>query len=146
MEQDWMQLISNFRGLVSELVRHVGKYQVHESLSRDKKTVSRWLEGVQPASGADVAWVVRLALQRAIDISPFQTFLPIYDFSPMLTYEQKVKDGPPDLSWLTSIQAPPRVSHGKFCGLMADCPLGVASSPLVSDHRWTSLVLDLGFG
>ena len=142
---DWRELIIDFNGLVTELVQRRSRYKVADSLSRDKKTVNGWLQGALPSDPRDVAWVVRLALLNGIELSPFQSFAPIYDFSTMLSYEELTQKGPPDLSWLTSAQRPPALKTN-FCGLELDCPLGVASSPLLADDRWAESMLNLGFG
>jgi dihydroorotate dehydrogenase len=142
---DWHELINDFNGLVTELVQKQSQHKVAEALSRDKRTVFNWLRGAAPSEPIDVAWVIRLALSSGIDLSRFQTYASIYDFSSMLSYEEETNRGPDDLSWLTSAQPPPPVKT-TFCGLELDGPLGVASSPLLADDKWTSLMLNLGFG
>jgi dihydroorotate dehydrogenase len=142
---DWNELINDFNGLVTELVQKLSQHKVAEALSRDKRTVINWLRGAAPSEPSDVAWVIRLALNSGIDLSRFQTYAAIYDFSTMLSYEEETNRGPRDLAWLTSAQPPPPVKTD-FCGLELDGPLGVASSPLLADDRWASLMLNLGFG
>jgi len=141
----WLTVISDFKGLVRALVGLRSRHMVAKTLHRDRATINRWLDGAQPSSGDDVARLIKAALENRVDISPYQSFSPIYDFSPMLTYEQKLQTGPPDLSWLTAVPLPPAIPT-KLCGLETDCPLGLASSPIVSDDRWTGAMLDLGFG
>jgi dihydroorotate dehydrogenase len=142
---EWNELITDFNGLVTELVQKQSQHKVAESLSRDKRTIINWLRGAAPSDPSDVAWVIRLALSNGIDLSRFQTYAAIYDFSSMMSYEEETNRGPHDLSWLTSAQPPPPVKSA-FCGLELDSPLGVASSPLLADDKWTSLMLNLGFG
>ena len=142
---DWHELINDFNGLVTELVQKQSQHKVAEALSRDKRTIFNWLRGAAPSEPSDVAWVIRLALNSGIDLSRFQTYASIYDFSSMMSYEEETNRGPDDLSWLTSAQPPPPVKT-TFCGLELDGPLGVASSPLLADDKWASLMLNLGFG
>jgi dihydroorotate dehydrogenase len=143
---DWDAVIGDFRGLVTAIVEKSSKGAVSRELNHDKATVNRWLEGGKPSDPSDVAALVRLALKRGIEVDAFQTFQPIYDFSPMLSYEEKVELGPPKLGWL----ADPGVAIPEFnvelCGLKSDSPLGIASSPVLADERWAALVLNLGFG
>jgi dihydroorotate dehydrogenase len=142
---DWRDLINDFNGLITELVQRLSRHKVADLLSHDKKTINGWLQGALPSDPRDVAWVIRLALQNGIDLSRFQAYTSIYDFSPMLSYEEKAQNEPLDLSWLISVRPPPAIKKS-FCGLELDCPLGVASSPLLADERWTELMLNLGFG
>jgi dihydroorotate dehydrogenase len=142
---DWRDVIIDFNGLVTELVQRRSRYKVADLLSRDKKTINGWLGGAMPSDPHDVAWIVRIALQNGVELSRFQSFAPIYDFSSMLSYEELAQKGPLDLSWLTSAQPPP-VLKTNFCGLELDCPIGVASSPLLADDRWAESMLNLGFG
>jgi dihydroorotate dehydrogenase len=142
---EWYELISDFNGLVTELVQKLSQHKVAEALSRDKRTIINWLRGTAPSDSGIVAWAVRLALSNGIDLSRFQTYTAIYDFSAMMSYEEEISRGPHDLSWLTNTQPPPPVKTD-FCGLELDGPLGVASSPLIADDKWASLILNLGFG
>jgi dihydroorotate dehydrogenase len=142
---DWRELISDFNGLVTEIVQRNSRNKVAKLLSHDPKTINSWLQGGEPSDPGDVAEVIRQALLSGIDLSRFQSYAPIYDLSPSLNYEQTVKNPPPDLDWLTSARRAPEVKT-QFCGIELDCPLGVASSPLVADDRWAELVLNLGFG
>jgi len=52
----------------------------------------RWLAGTRPSRPIDVGWAIRVALEKGIDISRFQTFNPIYDLSQLmeLTYEKRL--------------------------------------------------------
>jgi dihydroorotate dehydrogenase len=142
---EWYELISDFNGLVTELVQKLSQQRVADALSRDKRTIINWLHGTAPSDPSVVAWAVRLALSNGIDLSRFQTYAAIYDFSSMMNYEEEISRGPNDLSWLTNAQPPPPVKTD-FCGLELDGPLGVASSPLIADDKWGFLMLNLGFG
>lgn len=139
---EWRELIVDFNGLITELVQRLSRHKVADALSHDKKTIIGWLGGTLPSNSMDVAWVIRLALQNGIDLSRFQAFTPIYDLSPLLSYEENVQKEPMDLSWLTNTQPPPVVKTD-FCGLELDGPLGVASSPLIANDRWAALMLGL---
>src|ERR1700690_773455 len=95
------EVFKDVRGLISEVVNRLGAQPVYNCLGRDKNTVKRWVEGTaQPSEPKDVAGILHLALKNEIDVSRYQTFSPIYDFSPHLTYEQKIAAGPPALGWL----------------------------------------------
>lgn len=142
---EWRELIADFNGLITALSQRLSKHKLAELLSKDKKTISAWLQGSIPANPMDVAWVIRHALIHGVDLSQFQTYVPIYDLSSMLTYDQGIQKGPIDLSWLTNAQRPPCVKT-EFCGIELDGPLGVASSPLIADDKWANLMLNLGFG
>jgi dihydroorotate dehydrogenase len=142
---DWRELISDFNGLVTELVQRNSRNKVARLLSHDPKTINNWLQGALPSDPRDVAEVIRQALLSGIDLSRFQSYAPIYDLSPLLNYAQSIQKPPGDFVWLTSARRPPVVKT-QFCGVELDCPLGVASSPLVADDRWAELLLNLGFG
>lgn len=144
---DWRETISDFSGLMADLVEEhrVSKNSIVRHIGRDKATVNRWLDGTAPSEASVVANMVRFALQKGVNIDQYQTFKSIYDFSPMLSYEEKIQRPLPDLSWLTDIQPPPP-ARTSFCGLELPSPLGVSSSPLLGDDKWTGLMLDLGFG
>jgi dihydroorotate dehydrogenase (NAD+) catalytic subunit len=144
---DPSRLIADVRGLVGAILNaNVGKNKLATKLSKDKATISRWQDGSSlPTDPRDVAWLIRVALDAGIDIARYQVFDPIYDFSQHLTYEQKAENGPPDLAWITQVRRPPKVEWD-VRGIDVNCPVGIASSPLVSDERWTALMLDLGFG
>ena len=143
----WLNIIHDFGSLVETLVNHpaYSRHKLKDKLNRDLATIRGWLRGSFPVKPTDVGWIIRLALQYGIDISRFQTFNSIYDFSPLLTYEKILEKPIPDFSWLTPIQSPPPLNY-RFGDLKLDSPIGIASSPLVSDERWTGLMLDLGFG
>ena len=142
---DWRELIGDFNGLVTEVVQRNSRNKVAKLLSHDPKTINSWLQGGEPSDARDVAEVIRQALLSGIDLSRFQSYAPIYDLSPLLNYEQTVQKTPADFAWLTSARRAPVVKT-EFCGIDLDCPLGVASSPLVADDRWAELMLNLGFG
>jgi dihydroorotate dehydrogenase (NAD+) catalytic subunit len=144
---DPSRLIADVRGLVRAILdANVGKNKLAGKLSKDKATISRWEDGSSlPTDPRDVAWLIRVALDAGIDIARYQIFDPIYDFSQHLTYEQKAENGPPDLGWITQVRRPPKVDWD-VRGIAVNCPVGIASSPLVGDERWTALMLDLGFG
>jgi len=147
MDQDWTRIVKDFHGLASEVVNRIRKYGVIKAKACDKRTLDHWLEeGAQPQTASPVASFLRLALQQGIDTAPYQTFTPIYDFSPGLTYELQAESGPPPLEWLSDYQSLPRPRLTRYCGVEADCPVGIASSPIVNDDRWTSTMLGLGFG
>lgn len=143
----WRRIITDFNKLISDLVtvHGVSKTSLADHLGHDKVTITRWMKETAPYQPSDVANVIRFALQRGVDLGQYQTFEPIYDVSHMLTYEQKRQNPVPDLSWLTNVQPPPSASFD-FRGIKLDSPIGVSSSPLVSDQESTALILDLGFG
>ena len=145
MDIEWRELINDFNGLITEIVQRLSQHKVANSLSRDKKTINGWLKGASPSNPCDVAWVIRLALQNGIDLSRFQSYAPIYDFSSIWSYEQISGKEPVELSWLTNVKPPPTVKRS-FCGLELDGPLGVASSPLLANDKWAVSILNLGFG
>lgn len=140
----WREVIHDFRGLVTHYVDHSSKTKAAAHLAHDKKTIRGWLAGAVPFAASDVALLINHALKDGIDLRPFQTFAPLYDFSPMLTYEAKAQKEPPDFSWLTTVEPPP-VIKTDFCGLKLDSPLGLSSSPLLGDDKWASLMLGLGY-
>jgi dihydroorotate dehydrogenase (NAD+) catalytic subunit len=141
----WQDLVLDFAALAQAVVAASSLNKVAGSLNHHKKTVAEWSRGTAPKNAQDVAWLLRKALHDGIDVSRFQKFTPIYDFSPTFRYEEKSKKDPPTLEWLTEIQPPPAVPT-RVLGMDLDTPLGVASSPLLSDDRWTKLMLDLSFG
>jgi dihydroorotate dehydrogenase len=141
----WRYLINNFSGLATDFVESRSLTKAAGELGHDKKTIKGWCDGVEPLDGKDVGWLISLALRAGIDIGPFQTFAPIYDFAPMLSYEEKTHKAPPDLSWLTEVRFPPQI-RSRFFDLELDTPLGLSSSPLVGDEKWAGLLLNLGFG
>lgn len=140
----WQQVVSSFPELARTVVDRLSLNKVAQYLNHHKSTVSDWLRGAAPSNADDVGGLLRLALKNGLEIDCFQTFSPIYDFSRMLSYEAKAEKEPPDLQWLTKIQQPPKVPT-TFCGITFDSPLGIASSPLLGDDRWTKLMLDLAF-
>src|SRR5690349_5399817 len=110
-------VLTDVRALISEVVERLGALPVYNSLGRDKNTVKRWIEGTaQPSEPRDVAVILHLALKNGIDVSRFQAFKPIYDFSPHLTYEQKIAAGPPDLGWLNLPDDPLPQVEVQVCG------------------------------
>ncbi len=141
---DWRDFI-RFQPLLSEVIRNSSKNRTAKLLDHDKATINRWLDKGEPNDPDDVAIVIRAALSGGLDVSPFQTYSPIYDFSCHLTYEEKLQTRPPNLDWLMSVPPPPP-SQTRFCGLDVDCPIGVASSPLMADDGWSGLMMDLQFG
>src|ERR1041385_6621113 len=81
-----VNVIKDVRGLIAEVVSRLGAQPVYNSIGRDKNTVKRWIEGTaQPSEPKNVAAILHLALKNGVDVSPFQAFCPIYDFSPHLT-------------------------------------------------------------
>jgi dihydroorotate dehydrogenase len=143
---EWSNVVGDFEGLVQAVVDRTSLGSVSRELVHDKATIKRWLSGGYPTDARDVAALLRLALRSGIEISPFQTFESIYDFSPMLSYEEKIEVGPPSLLWLANPAIGLPEFSATFCGLKADSPLGIASSPLLADEKWASLMLNLGFG
>lgn len=143
---DWRYLISDFSRLAKVVVERLGKHGAARNVERDRATIQRWLDGGGPKEESDVATLIRTALAIDEPIENFQTFRPIYDLSGMLTYEQKLQNGPPKLLWLADPGVPLPSYPVKIGHLDTDCPLGIASSPLVSDDSWISLMLNLGFG
>lgn len=141
----WRQFIRDFKGLTEAVADQVHKRTLATKLSHDIQTIKRWLKTGEPSSPRDVGWMVRIALQHAIDISRFQTFAPVYDLSTSWNYELNMKADLPDFSWLTNTAGPPTVPT-RFCGVDIDTPMGVSASPLTGDYEWTKLMLDLGFG
>lgn len=140
------EVVKDVRGLISEVVKRLGAQPVYISLGRDKNTVKRWIDGTaQPSEPRDVAAILHLALKNGIDISPYQAFSPIYDFSPHLTYEQKIAVGPPDVGWLNLPHDPLPEAEVQVLGLSLACPIGIASSPLMGDDKWALTMLGLGF-
>ncbi len=140
----WQHLVADFPGLARAVVERLSLNKVAKALSHNKSSIGDWLRGASPSKAEDVGGVLRLALKNGIEIERFQTFAPIYDFSPMLSYEEKVEKDPPELNWLVKIQLPPE-RKATFCGKDFQSPLGVASSPLLGDDRWAKLMLDLSF-
>src|SRR4051794_7948797 len=130
---DWREVIGDFSGLAEALVRVLSRHKVASLTGHNKRTINDWLSGAVPAKPEEVAWMLRFALQNGVDVSSFQTYTPIYDFSEMLSYEEMVAKRPPDLSWLTRTQRPP-AANIEFCGIKLDTPLGVASSPLTANE------------
>ena len=141
---DWRDFI-RFQPLLNEVIQNSSKNRTAKLLDHDKATINRWLDKGEPNDPDDVALLIRAALAGGLDVSPFQTYKPIYDFSEHLTYEEKLQMRPPNLDWLMAAPPPPP-SPTTFCGLDIDCPVGVASSPLMADDAWAGLVLDLQFG
>jgi dihydroorotate dehydrogenase (NAD+) catalytic subunit len=141
----WHDVIADFTGMVGKTLERETKYRVTKELDCDKNTVERYEGGAEPSSPDRVARFIDFALRHGIDISEFQTFSPLYDFSPMQTYERRLEKGPPDFSWLTRAQTLPQV-RTDFCDIALDSPIGIASSPLTGDDRWSCSMLDLGYG
>lgn len=143
----WHHLINDFAGMVNKILEHATKYRITKDLDCDKGTVERYQQGAEPLNAEKVAKFIEFALRHGVDISEFQSFFPIYDFSPMQTYESRQEKGPPDFAWLTGarIPAPPKVPT-KFCDILFDSPIGVASSPLTGDDRWVGAMLNLAYG
>lgn len=141
----WQKLIRDFSGLANAVVDVTSLNKVADFLGHHKKTVRDWVRGAAPSDANDVAGLLIMALKNGVDVTRFQTFEPIYDFSPLLSYEEKAQAGPPDLDWLVGAQSPPVVKTS-FCGIEFDGPVGIASSPLLSDERWANLILGLSYG
>jgi dihydroorotate dehydrogenase len=141
---EWHEII-RFTPLVQALVKHSSRRKTASVLDHDRNTVNRWLEGGRPSTPDDVALVIRTALANGLDVSQFQTYQPVYALDHLRSYEQKQETGAPDLKWLVSAPPPPSISC-IFNDVQSDCPLGLSSSPLLSDETWTSLMLGLGYG
>jgi dihydroorotate dehydrogenase len=141
----WHHVISDFPGMVKKILEHATRYRITKDLDCDKNTVDRYENGAEPSSPDRVAKFIEFALRQGIDISEFQTFAPIYDFSPMQTYERRLAKGPPDFSWLHGAKTPP-ANPARFCDVTLDSPVGIASSPLTGDAVWSCSMLDLGYG
>lgn len=139
-------IIGDFAGLVRAIVEKTSRGEIARELGHDKQTVNRWLTGARANDDRDVAALIRLALKNDVEVDAFQTFEPIYDFSKMLSYEEKIDQGPPRLLWLADpgVQIPGFCTD--LCGIKTESPLGIASSPLLADHQWAALMLNLGFG
>ncbi len=136
----------DFHGLLKAVVEEVKEYKVYKGLKHDKNTVKRWLAGGRPDDPRDVGAIVRLALHNRIDVARHQTFLPIYDFSPEMSYEENMFAGPPELDWLWDRQDDLPTCRVVVGGLELDCPIGVASGPLTGNSKYTTTMLDLGYG
>lgn len=141
----WNSVIGDFAGLAGAVVKARSRNKLAGHVGHNKKTINDWMAGAMPSKPEDVAWVIRYALANGVDVGRFQTYAPIYDFSAMLSYEEKAAAEPPDFSWLTQSQQPP-VIKTDFCGIELDCPLGIASSPLTANGPWAELMLNLGYG
>lgn len=141
----WQDVVVDFSGLAQAVIAASSLNKVADSLNHHKKTVGDWARGTAPKNAQDVAWLLRKALHDGIDVSRFQRYRSIYDLSPVFGHEEKSKRNPPTMEWLTQIQAPPVVPT-RLLGMDVDTPLGLASSPLLSDDRWTKLMLDLSYG
>jgi dihydroorotate dehydrogenase len=142
---DWREVIGDFSGLAEALVRVLSRHKVATLMGHNKRTINDWLSGAAPAKPEEVAWVLRFALLNGVDVSRFQTYTPIYDFTEMLSYEDMAAKQPPDLSWLIHTQPPPAADID-FCGIKLDTPLGIASSPLTANESWAELMLSLHYG
>ena len=138
-------IIADFAGLVGAVLTKLSQNKLAERTGRDHATVARWEEGTFPKVPSDVAVIIQTAMAEGIDVGRFQTHNSIYDMSDQAKYEDKVRNGPPDLSWLTSARVPPPFQR-TICGITVFSPIGIASSPLMADPAWTGLMLDLGFG
>jgi dihydroorotate dehydrogenase len=143
----WRKYIKDIDKLTCRLVDEYGLNRLAKYLSRDKQTINRWRSGNdEPSKAQDVGHLIRLALNKGIDVSELQTFNPIYTShtEPDAPMETGVPS-PPDLSWLFEVKPPPP-ARINFFGLRLDSPLGVASSPLTSNESWVRLILSLGYG
>lgn len=140
--QEWLP---GFNPLVKKIAASISKNGLAKGSGHDPATVRRWLVGSEPQHDAEVASVISYALENGIEIDPFQSFAPIYDFSPMLGYQQTLELGPKSFEWLTHSHVPPTVPTS-FLGMKFDCPLGIASSPLMGTERWVASMLNLGYG
>lgn len=138
-------VIKDFKALVDETIARSSQYKLAGGTGHDKATIRRWRNGQEPRNGRDVANVIRTALAYGVDVGRYQAWRPLYRFSSELSYEQTIQEGTPDLAWLTQVQSPPPVPR-QVCGITVDCPLGIASGPLVADEGWARLMLDLGYG
>jgi dihydroorotate dehydrogenase (NAD+) catalytic subunit len=136
----------DFHPLLRAVVAETKEYKVYKAVQHDKHTVKRWLNGGHPDDPRDIGKVLRLALLRRIDVSRYQTFSPIYDFSPEMSYEDNMFAGPPDLSWLWDRQEELPISRVVLNGLEFDCPLGIGSGPLTGNSKYTIAMLNLGYG
>jgi len=99
-------VVVDFHALLRAVVDKIGKYKIYKALNHDKNTPDRWLTGGQPDDPRDIGGLVRLALLNGIDVSKYQTFTSIYDFSPELSFEDNMFAGPPELRWLWDRQGP----------------------------------------
>jgi dihydroorotate dehydrogenase len=142
---EWRRFIADFKGLAQAVAERVGKKALATRLSLDVHTVKRWLQNGEPTRPQDVGWLIRCALKNGIDISRFQSFLPIYTLTTESSYELNLKADLPDFGWLTAVQRPP-VRPAKFCGIPLETPLGLSASPLTASEEWMNLMLGLGYG
>jgi len=142
---EWRRFVADFKGLAQSVAERVGKKALATKLSLDVQTVKRWLQNGEPTRPQDVAWLIRCALKNGIDVSRFQTFLPIYTLTTDSSYELNLKAHLPDFAWLTAVQRPP-VRPAKFCGIPLETPLGLSASPLTASEDWMNLMLGLGYG
>ena len=132
--------------LMRSIEASVSRRKFAATIGVDRATLKRWLEGKvsHPRELRGVSTAIQLALELGIDIGEYQSFTPIYDLTVAKSYEEKKAEGPPDISWLASSDSLPRHEH-EWKGLRIHAPLGIASSPLVTDDRWICLMVDLGF-
>jgi len=137
--------IVDFHALLKAVVDKVGKYKVYNTLRHDKNTADRWLDGGQPEDSRDIGGLIRLALVNGIEITKYQTFTPIYDFSPELSYEDNMFAGPPELNWVWDRQDEPPTHRFNVSDFILDCPLGVGAGPLTGNDTYTITMLNLGF-
>jgi dihydroorotate dehydrogenase len=139
-----------FGSQLSELMRAItasmSRRQFASTIGVDRATSKRWLEDkvTNPRELRGVSSAIQLALELGIDVGMHQTFGSIYDLTVTKSYDEKRAAGPPDLSWLASSDGLPRHSR-PWRGLTIKSPIGIASSPLVSDERWILLMIDLGY-
>jgi|SRR5579872_296415 len=141
----WRAFVPDFSGLVQTVAARVGKKPLAAKLSHDIHTLKRWLKNGEPTHPEDVGWLIRIALQNAIDIDRFQSFAPVYKLSTESDYELNLNAELPDFSWLTNVQRPPEIPV-KFCGMSLPSPLGLSASPLTVNESWMKLMLGLGYG
>jgi len=142
----YAELIGDFTGLLEAVLGKVSQHKVATGVGHDRATVRRWRNGAEPQSAADIGNLIRTALTHGIDVGPYQTWRPLLRLPRgTLSYDDVARDPAPNLESLTTVQKPPSAPR-KVAGLVVDCPLGVASGPLVADASWTHLMLDLGYG
>jgi dihydroorotate dehydrogenase (NAD+) catalytic subunit len=148
MKQRWRMtyVAVDLHPLLKAVVAEIKEYKVYKALQHDKHTVKRWLNGGRPDDPRDIGKILRLALLNRMDVTQYQTFSPIYDFSPEMSYEDNMFAGPPDLSWLWDRQEELPACRVVVNGLEFDCPIGVGSGPLTGNSKYTITMLNLGYG
>jgi dihydroorotate dehydrogenase len=131
--------------LLKEIFSRIKPYTIAKKMGKDKSVPARWKAGTTPTRPEDIGLLIACALEEGIDIAPFQKFAPLWDLSPDTSYEHKLQREAPDFSILASVPYIPS-SRIKFGDMELDTPIGLASSPLTGDSRWTRAGLDLGYG